>query len=309
MSKSQVIVADVSEPVLSISAGDALRQAREGTGLHIAALASLLKVPVKKLEALEGNRFDLLPDAVFIRALAASICRTLKVDAAPILALLPMTTTSRLKTSGAGINEQFRSPGDAPRTSTLAHVSRPAVMAGVVFLLGTLLLLFLPAINEGFNAVKSTLTGISLNSVAPRTKVNNSVPEALSTQADTGAEALAPVTIPGSVPALISDSSASVVGGIAGTSSPTLAVSAALLSAANVVVFTSSGESWVEATDAKGQTVLRRMLAAGEVVGATGQLPLKIVVGRANVTQVQIRGKALDLNPLSKDNVARFEVK
>ena len=182
-------------------------------------------------------------------------------------------------------------------------------MAGVVFLLGTLLLLFLPAINEGFNAVKSTLTGISLNSVAPRTKVNNSVPEALSTQADTGAEALAPVTIPGSVPALISDSSASVVGGIAGTSSPTLAVSAAPLSAANVVVFTSSGESWVEATDAKGQTVLRRMLAAGEVVGATGQLPLKIVVGRANVTQVQLRGKALDLNPLSKDNVARFEVK
>ena len=43
-------------------AGALLRQAREASGLHIAALAVLLKVPVKKLEALESDRLDLLPD-------------------------------------------------------------------------------------------------------------------------------------------------------------------------------------------------------------------------------------------------------
>jgi cytoskeleton protein RodZ len=70
------------------SAGARLRRAREQSGLHIAALAVTLKVPVKRLEALEADRYDLLPGPVFTRALAASVCRSLKLDAAAVLALL-----------------------------------------------------------------------------------------------------------------------------------------------------------------------------------------------------------------------------
>lgn len=69
---------DVAAP--QVTAGELLRQAREAAGLHVAALAVSMKVPVKKLEALEADRLDLLPDAVFVRALASSVCRTLKID-------------------------------------------------------------------------------------------------------------------------------------------------------------------------------------------------------------------------------------
>jgi cytoskeleton protein RodZ len=62
-------------------------------------------------------------------------------------------------------------------------------------------------------------------------------------------------------------------------------------------------------TDAKGVVILRRNLVANEVVGASGALPLTAIVGRADVTQVQIRGQAFDLTPVTRDNVARFEVK
>ena len=74
-------------------------------------------------------------------------------------------------------------------------------------------------------------------------------------------------------------------------------------------MFRASGASWVEVTDARGQVVLRRLLNAGEVAGASGALPLTAVVGRADLTQVQVRGKAVDLTSFVKDNVARFEVK
>ena len=47
-----------------------LRAARERQGLHIAALAATIKIPQRKLEALEADRFDELPDATFTRALA-----------------------------------------------------------------------------------------------------------------------------------------------------------------------------------------------------------------------------------------------
>ena len=76
-----------------------------------------------------------------------------------------------------------------------------------------------------------------------------------------------------------------------------------------LVVFNPTAASWVEVTDAQGTVLLRRMLAAGEVAGASGALPLSAVVGRADVTRVQVRGQTLDLAPIARDNVARFEVK
>jgi len=41
----------------------------------------------------------------------------------------------------------------------------------------------------------------------------------------------------------------------------------------------------------------------------SGVLPLSVVVGRADVTDVFVRGKPLELNAVSRENVARFEVK
>ena len=76
------------ETVPVLSAGALIRQAREEAGLHIASLAMALKVPVKRLEALEADRFDLLPSAVFSRALASSVCRALKLNPTPVLAQL-----------------------------------------------------------------------------------------------------------------------------------------------------------------------------------------------------------------------------
>jgi cytoskeleton protein RodZ len=76
-----------------------------------------------------------------------------------------------------------------------------------------------------------------------------------------------------------------------------------------LVVFKLRGASWVEVTDASGVVQVRRIVSSGETVGASGVLPLTVVVGRADVTDVQVRGKPFDLVVVSKDNVARFEVK
>jgi cytoskeleton protein RodZ len=47
----------------------------------------------------------------------------------------------------------------------------------------------------------------------------------------------------------------------------------------------------------------------GDSAGTSGALPLSVVVGRADVTQVEIKGKPFNLAAIAKDNVARFEVK
>ena len=93
------------------TAGALLRRAREAAGLHVAALAVALKVPVKKLEALEADRWDLLPDAVFVRALASSVCRSLKINPVPVLDRLPQQARPRLDAEERGINTPFRASG------------------------------------------------------------------------------------------------------------------------------------------------------------------------------------------------------
>lgn len=296
-----------AEAGIGASAGLLLRQARESAGLHIAALAVSLKVPVKKLEALEADRLDLLPDAVFVRALAASVCRTLKVDASQILALLPQTGKPRLGQPQSAINTPFRAPGDGPAPSIWTQISKPAVLAGLLLLMGALVLIFLPAAQQGG----------ALSLLATDTPVAAAVPVAATRpQPVPGEAATAPVVVvepsvampaPSAAPALAPTLSAAAA--------PVLPVEAAVPVAAaspvvaGIIVFRAKGESWVEVTDAKKVVVLRRTLASGDEVGATGVLPLSAVVGRADATQVQVRGQAFDLTAVSKDNVARFEVK
>lgn len=308
-----------------LTAGALLRQAREAAGMHIAALAVSLKVPVKKLEALEQDRFDLLPDAVFVRALASSVCRTLKLDAAAVLERLPQTSAPKLIYQGAGINAPFRSPGEGPGPSIWMQVSRPAVLAGLAFLLGALVLIFLPAVkNDGAgNKVDSdmpasasepvkplpaavAMMGAGLaDSAKPSMQVNEpfaAASAAVAGAAPSSVSAIPPITVPLSISAPFS-----APGGPASASIGTAAVSPTVPS--GIVTFMAKGESWVEVTDAKGVVVLRRTLTAGEVAGASGVLPMAAVVGRADATQVQVRGKAFDLNAVARDNVARFEVK
>jgi cytoskeleton protein RodZ len=67
------------------TAGQMIKEARLASGLHIGTLSNTLKVPVKKLEALEADDWQTPPEMVFVRALATSVCRQINIDSAPVL--------------------------------------------------------------------------------------------------------------------------------------------------------------------------------------------------------------------------------
>ena len=54
---------------------------------------------------------------------------------------------------------------------------------------------------------------------------------------------------------------------------------------------------------------LRKTMANGESASASGALPLTVVVGRVDSTDMLVRGKVFDLAAVAKDNVARFQIK
>lgn len=127
-----------------VGAGAQLRAAREAQGLHIGALAVALKVPVKKLEALEADRFDLLPGIVFSRALALSVCRTLRLDPQPILARLPQTNAAAAVTDLSGLNTTFKPVRMGGPLFSLPHFANPATLAVLLLLLAIAAVYFWP---------------------------------------------------------------------------------------------------------------------------------------------------------------------
>jgi len=295
------------------TAGTLLREAREAAGLHIAALAVSLKVPVRKLEALEADRLDLLPDAVFVRALASSVCRTLKLDPAPVLDRLPQTAAPRLIRDSGGINTPFRAPSDGRNPSWLDQLSKPVFLAVFALLLGALVLIFLPSARQdeaaapaGAEVTSAPVVAAPMAAPEPSPPAIVAAPPAPPAAQPTavvtaGAAAAAAPAVPPGVSAAVS---------IPAVVSPTAVVTPAVaLPTTGIVVFRTQGESWVEVTDAKGVVALRKTLAPGEVVGASGALPLAVVIGRADATRVEVRGRPFDLGGVAKDNVARFEVK
>jgi cytoskeleton protein RodZ len=281
-----------------LSAGAMIRRAREASGLHIAALAVSLKVPVKRLEALEADRFELLPNPVFTRALAGSVCRALRMDPADVLDRLPRNDLPQLAPYDKGSLGAYVAPSANHRPAFLPTVSKPAVIGGFLLICGAAAVLYWP-LN---NSTQVTPTPASAQGTVATVVTTVVTPTAVE---PTAVVAAAPVPIASSLPVapVLAPSPNAVTA---------LSPSAALPEkppTTGIVVFSASAPSWVEVTDAKGSVLLRRMLSVGEVAGASGVLPLNAVVGRADVTKVQVRGQAFDLAPVARDNVARFEVK
>jgi cytoskeleton protein RodZ len=299
------------------SAGTLLRQAREATGLHIAALAVAMKVPVKKLEALEADRLVELHDAVFVRALAGSMCRALKIDPVPVLAKLPQSARPTLDTQARQINSPMRVPGGHFQVALLAFVSKPSVLAVLALLLAALAVVFFPE-SRNFapqppavpvdkasevpvplaapqaSAAEAMAAGIQTVDQNAQSAVNGALPVAASASAPLGVDKVAGLALAAAKPASVPALAASV---------PQVPATGGLL------LFKASSSAWIRVTDSHGVVQFEKTLAAGESAAASGVPPLAVVVGNVSGTELLLRGQPFKLEEVAKDNVARFEVK
>lgn len=293
-------------------AGLTLRRAREAAGMHLETLAATLKIPVWKVEAIEADRWDLLPDAVFARALAASICRTLKVDSAQVLGRLPLVKP-RLLAEDPGINAPFRgAPGVNAGASTLFNLPRPLLLAVVALFLGALILFLMPSAPPLLSKPGSAPVEDEKKPDAPSpAPLRQAAPE-VSSAPDSATSSAQPSD---SMP---SGAVLPQVPSLPVSAPPPTDVTAGALKAEvgqqarmseTAILFKTTGPSWIQVTDARGTVVLRKLMEAGESAAATGVFPLSVLVGRVDATTVEIGGKPFDMTAIARENVARFEVK
>lgn len=294
------------------SPGALLRRARQAQGLHIAALAAALKVNPRKLEQLEGDQFDQLPDVAFARALAQAVCRHLKIDAQPVLALLPVAATAQpaLERVTMGLNTPFREHTQRHESGEWPAWLQARIVVPVLLVLAAAALLLVPRgwVDWVWPASSSWQQAADAE---PAAASDGTVTETLPLPAQsavvlgTGAE---PVAEPASAPA----EAASVPPAASSAVAPAVAASPPVPSPAplpaGMLALRAASESWVQVTDDAGDTLISRQLAAGEAVALSGVAPLRLTVGNAEGMQVRFMGRPVTLR-VEPDHTARAVLK
>lgn len=287
-----------------------LREAREATGLHIAALAAALKVPVKKLEALESGRYEELPDMTFARALASSACRHLKIDPAQVLDRIPHAHAPVLGGGPASVNTPFKPDQGGGQTSPalFSRLKTPAVWISGVLLVAALGLAFLPDWSQwpGKDLIAKTEAWIA-ESASPETGISEReivLPVVTQTTNQASDSALASAA-DDDVPAAVADTKPATLKSETGLGIEPAPVA----SSSSVLHLEATDDSWVEVVDGAGKVQIQRVMKKGDVMDFSAKPPYAVVLGRADAVVVQVRGQAFDVAPFARNSVARFSVK
>lgn len=326
------------------TAGALLKQARENANVSELSLAAQLKVSVKTLRALEADELHLLPGVAFARSLVTSICRTIKVDATEILALMPKLPQAKSEASQPrGLNLPM-SGSSIDVADTFAGVGIRVLAALIVIGIAIIVVINWTSASSSISSLSSSMSASEATSTTTTEPTNAIIPTVVAslptetaspvassatpssttsaaTTATTAASAVAPVPVkpadvkPTVVASVATAPVAKVETPVAKTtattaSTPTPSASAVVAQAGQaVIVFKLTETSYLEVSEIGGKQLLGKNGVKDDEVTVVAKMPVKVKVGNATSTTVIVNGQIYNTAPYSKGNVARFELK
>lgn len=294
---AQPEVAAEAPEVAAPMPGAILLEERQRQALSLTDVARQLKLFPRQVEALERDDYKALPGPVFVRGFTRNYARLLGIDAEPLL----RAVESRL---APGKAEAAPEPGPVHRPG------RPAV---------------LPSTDGGAAGgrgrmplyVVSAVIILVTAYVATRDRTPEpgpvDVPVAV-TPAEAPATPSAPVPmseappVPTPMPAVPTAAPATPES-VPAKPMAVVPVAPDLEKATGTgpeLRFTFAREAWAEVRDGKGRLIFAQLNPEGSVRIVRGTPPLSLVVGNASGVSLTFRGKAVDLAPHTRTDVARL---
>lgn len=316
-------------------AGELLRRAREAQGLTLDHLASQIKVSPIKLEALEQGRYDSLGDSNFTRALAMTVCRTLRIDATEVMACLPAARLHALSQPKSSINEPFRDRDSVPALFDRGHRLNLKTLLtskwlAPLILLGAAAIIYAlpesiewPSWSRDLGAkVEPTPSPVdedaalqpsSMQVAADQAEQLDSAEAASAASASaTSATASLDVGTDLTTASVTSSSAVAASGVMSAIVAPSIpapvSATTPVLGIAPVRIVVNEN-SWIEVVDGLGVKVFSRIALAGEALELQGQPPFKLRIGNAAAVQVSFKGQPVSLGDFTRNNTARVELK
>ena len=285
--------------------GETLRARRIELGLSPSDVAAMVKLPARRIEAMEQERWSELPDGPYLRGFLRNVARALNLDPADLVARVegslvrpPVTEPLLVPPGSTHVTLPRRSgPADDRRGG------RPLVFGAFGFAVIAALIAW--SGTDSFD--RALVAGRSLMASAGGTKpASGDAATGPIDPAPQGGATAPATTVPGdAVPAsepATATSATSALNAANATASPGPGTSALSL------LFHFNEESWVEVYSADGKALLKRLNAPGSEQAVQGEAPYTLVVGNAKGVSLQFRGQPVDLTPYTHDSVARFKL-
>lgn len=308
----------------SVSPGRMLRSAREGQGVAIDALSASTALSKAIIESLENNRFDQLPQAVFVRGYYRKCAKALGMPEQELVdayARWAGETVSPVVTPGqVDVIPSDVTPSGSRVLKTLLVI--------VLLVLGVAILWawlpgFLGSLTGKDAGSTEAVTGIDHVAPAPGVRGSEAKDDASGPKPSLGSsnrpelgasDDVEPTSSPGpDLGARKLPTERTTVGSADQASSPTVSAndsgpadSKAGVSA-NKLVLEFNKRSWVSVQDADGTNLLKGIVEEGKRRVLKGQLPYDIVLGYAPGVDVTLGGRSIDFaGRIEADNTAKL---
>lgn len=310
--------------------GQYLRAAREQRGVSVGEVASLLKLSVRQVEAIEADDWQRLPGQTFARGFLRNYARLLQLDGDMLLAhleasLAPEPVKIELARTASG---ELPRPGSARRRDmavALGAAGMVVVALGIYFLLPDnfwedtveplLASTPAPAVEEKVpdaepqpEPPQAAVPAAPADAVAGDANAA-AVPAAPGAPAEAPAAASAPISAPAPALPAVDKPAAAVPPAAQPAPAPVPAAQGAITPPGQgKLSFEFAKPSWVEVKDKSGQILLSQLQPAGSQKELAGTPPFSLVVGNASTVKVFYNGKPVSLIPNGASDVARLSV-
>lgn len=326
--------------------GATLAAQREAMGWSVEQVADQLKLAVRQVVAIEAGDYASLPSPAVTRGFVRAYAKILKLDAAPLVAMIKMDEPAPVESGPAVRRERptsfshSRFPTHGKRSSLplgwIAGVVVLAAAAGAAWHFGLIALpggdapegsepiTTVPAEHAGAGAAPAEGTlnpTVPLISVpapadpnaapAPGAANGSNAPAAAApaTGTPTGqGPAAAPGAAAGAAPAANAPATATAPAANA-PAAAVIATPAAPAAGANTLVLNVREDSWIEVRPQGGKALISRLVKAGstETVEVPGAATL--VVGNPKGVSATLRGAAVELPQLPGKTISRVTLK
>lgn len=287
--------------------GRVLAEARERRNQTVAEIAQQLKLSPNQIEALEADDYARLPGAVFVRGFVRNYARLVDLDGEALVARLELSQTATTAINAVPHSQNI--PFQDTRSA------RWPLLAAAVALLAAIVLIFewlmpdaaeVPASASAPVAVPLPVNPAPVLSVVEATEtvapaappVDVSAVQAVSSSAISAAATPPAVAVPAVIAPVASPAVPSA------TAAPVAAKPAA--AGGSELRFVFERQSWVEVRDRNDRVVFSQLNPAGAMQTVQGAAPLNVVIGNAAGVKLSYKGKAVDLAPHTKTDVARL---
>ncbi len=303
------------EPIQTVlTPGAQLAAQRQTRGWSIEEVAMQLNLAPRQILAIETNNYAALPGMASVRGFIRAYAKILKIDAAPLLAMV----TSETANLGEPMSQ--RRALSAPfLESRLPPMGKQGLSSRSMFLSACLVLLVVGAllgVQMGWvSAMPDVVSGTIKELTSASTPIHNAPDSGVVTVAASGASS---ITAGSTNISMISEP---ITPGLLVAAQPALAeqhvvapVDAPAIvsknSSKNALILKLHQDSWIEITRAGSNTpLISRLLKAGATETFEISEPVSMIVGNVAGVDASLRGTPLDLKSGTKSNVIRLSLK